>query len=752
MVVGICDDEKTDIWRGKGMGKSMKICSTPLIIGIVALVTSAAMFVVSGCGRQAVNSQNDVRTDMMLVKEDKTFVSEKKSFQLGGDEYLFAESMEGNDLYCLVQNEVEDYIRHYQLGDGTETQILLSDESDYRAYNFIKTGEGFWCLESGEQGKSRLAFYDGEGVFQKNIEITEVIETTELSYELSDLCEDKDENLYLLIGSRVYLFSKDGNLLGKTTLSGEGRGLDLDENGLVLAAYEEAEQFTGLVRISEKDASVRETICKPELLLYMGNLAGKCVYGFNSDKLYEVDLQNHVTKEILTWNSINILGNGVIDIFITSDSKRALSYDYEKHQILVYEMNEAQGDKQVEKDEIVVATISDLNHKLEQEIVMFNEQSKDVHVTLLKYFQGEYANGEDYQDAVNRFHIDVMTGKCEADLFWVQDDSLTTYAKYGVFEDLSPYLEKSKTVSEEDFLDNVIEAYTIDSKLIGIPTSCFVSTVFARKSHLDGKTSWNTQEMIDYSNQYPDIPFMAWMDGSSLLDNILVDGGGQYVDWDKGTCSFDSEEFRTLLTYLYSQNMYEASYENSLGFMISQGKALTVNTVLSDFDSIQEYRSMFEEDVVAIGYPAEDGKYGSYIVCSGMYTMNSKSAHKESAFDFLEFTLNSDISGGFPTNENKLSDLATRKKGNQDIFEDGVTVFDYGDWAYPIHTVDDTDISIVMDLLDNGSVMMLEDQRWKQVTNIVHEEAAAYFSNQKSIDEVCEVIQNRVTLYVNENK
>lgn len=38
-----------------------------------------------------------------------------------------------------------------------------------------------------------------------------------------------------------------------------------------------------------------------------------------------------------------------------------------------------------------------------------------------------------------------------------------------------------------------------------------------------------------------------------------------------------------------------------------------------------------------------------------------------------------------------------------------------------------------------------------QIEGIVMEEAAAFFSGQKSVEETAEIIQNRVKIYVNEN-
>lgn len=46
--------------------------------------------------------------------------------------------------------------------------------------------------------------------------------------------------------------------------------------------------------------------------------------------------------------------------------------------------------------------------------------------------------------------------------------------------------------------------------------------------------------------------------------------------------------------------------------------------------------------------------------------------------------------------------------------------------------------------------------RWKNISaiaiNIITEEAAPYFAGQKNVNEVADIIQNRVQIYVNENR
>jgi multiple sugar transport system substrate-binding protein len=75
--------------------------------------------------------------------------------------------------------------------------------------------------------------------------------------------------------------------------------------------------------------------------------------------------------------------------------------------------------------------------------------------------------------------------------------------------------------------------------------------------------------------------------------------------------------------------------------------------------------------------------------------------------------------------------------------------------------VDFDGVSIKIKPLTNEEIdtykKMIENSKgiWepdKKVLDIVKEEAAAYFAGDKSVDDVCKVIQDRVTTYVNESK
>ena len=61
----------------------------------------------------------------------------------------------------------------------------------------------------------------------------------------------------------------------------------------------------------------------------------------------------------------------------------------------------------------------------------------------------------------------------------------------------------------------------------------------------------------------------------------------------------------------------------------------------------------------------------------------------------------------------------------------------------------DEDISTYTTAVENASGLWSNDRK---VEDIIVEEAEAYFAGDKSVDEVVEIIENRVNTYINENR
>ena len=74
---------------------------------------------------------------------------------------------------------------------------------------------------------------------------------------------------------------------------------------------------------------------------------------------------------------------------------------------------------------------------------------------------------------------------------------------------------------------------------------------------------------------------------------------------------------------------------------------------------------------------------------------------------------------------------------------------DYGDVSFTFGPASDADIAL-LERLVAGTHKHYEQN--STVTEILMEETEAYFNGEKTVDEVAELIENRVSTYVNENR
>lgn len=75
------------------------------------------------------------------------------------------------------------------------------------------------------------------------------------------------------------------------------------------------------------------------------------------------------------------------------------------------------------------------------------------------------------------------------------------------------------------------------------------------------------------------------------------------------------------------------------------------------------------------------------------------------------------------------------------IYEDGLT--------FTFYAITGDEINVILNMLKEATPSFcVEDD---EIINIINEEAGAYYSGQKGIDDVVSIIQNRIQVYVNEN-
>ena len=250
-----------------------------------------------------------------------------------------------------------------------------------------------------------------------------------------------------------------------------------------------------------------------------------------------------------------------------------------------------------------------------------------------------------------------------------------------------------------------------------------------------------------------------------------------FVNFEKGTCNYDSDEFVKILEFAnkfpeeeeepdwehMNEDDYQKYYEDQQT-AVRKDKAF-LSTI--DFYDLRNYMrektSTFGEDITLVGFPSTDG-CGMMVSQNGSFSILSDSPNKDECWkfiskffteDYLSSTNSKYQAWGVPALksafEKKLEDCKenpywTDENGEKQYYDDETTI---GDQTIKIPNLTDEDCTFLKDFIYNANVHGV--QIWDdEIDSIVYEEIQAYFSGEKTAQQTAEIIQNRVSILVSE--
>ena len=185
-----------------------------------------------------------------------------------------------------------------------------------------------------------------------------------------------------------------------------------------------------------------------------------------------------------------------------------------------------------------------------------------------------------------------------------------------------------------------------------------------------------------------------------------------------------------------------------------------MNLYISSFNNISyNVNGIMGGEVSYIGFPTESGK-GSYLSANERYAISSKSSFIDGAWEFLRYYLTdeyqSELTWNLPVQKERFLELAqeaTRKPHYTDEETGEEVEYDYTTWMGGEEVIIDPLSQEQLDeLLDFIYTVDTAYSTNDEIMNIVSEDIEAYFSGQKSAEEVAAVIQNRAQLYIDVNR
>lgn len=668
----------------------------------------------------------------------------------------------------------------YSLEDDTlrEIPITVSSES-YMISRFVPDADGnvYVLIEdfnSAEETSAKadifLYQFDARGTVLLEKDITAIVGANGRDAYVNDIAVDAEGNVYLSVIDEIVFLNKEGEQRGSVEIRGVGGGcLGTGKDGKVYCSL----GGTILYQIDFQAKEVSNSYSELPGISGEGFGSGitKDLLLHDGIKVYEYDLATQSYEELLNWTECGINGMDVRYVGATENGIiGAILQNRDTNAVEIVKLTKTDASQVSEKEEVVIAVLRE-NQDLQEAVVEFNKSSDEYRVTIRTYIDSNDWSSDSFTTAMTNLNNDIVSTTNCPDIIDLSTVDEEIYAKQGVFEDLSLYLEQSSVLDKEDFFENILECYTYEGKLLSIPATFYIDTIVGKTSVVGEEMGWTLEEMLACAKEHPEAVLFDMESNSSILYSCLLYNQDTFIDWEKGECYFNTVEFKQVLEFA---NLLPAEVENySIGSMDVEGlrseTVLLERAYVSSVNQIQLEEAKFGEDVTFIGFPITDGSVGCSVYSGPRYGISVKAKNKDGAWAFIESYLTNaaqeEYNWSLPANKVQFEEMMHRQLNPEYVLDDegnpilnengepattaGSSTTWVGDWEYTYHTPTAEEAETLRKLIAAARPVDTLDT---EILSIVLEESSAFFSGQKSVDEVVNIIQNRVQIYISENR
>ena len=688
------------------------------------------------------------------------------------------------DLMRKVQESYEHGLVIFDFDGNPLSKIELPFNSDVINLFSGRNGEILCLVEHIDfdtLGTDReLLIYSVEGLLKESVKIPSDSGISPRKILVTD-----DGSLILSDYGSIEIISSKGELLGNV--------VDPDLDGNVVEAGDKyyalmsSYSDNGMVEsISFSELDIATCSLKGErkkLEATVGNVVsggdGKC-YTIDGNGIHRVDLSSGSLEEVLNWNSTDVnYSNFDPDSFrVISDSKSAfLRSAYETDKVTgdmiekTYAVSLVKTDKNPHagKKYIDMGTIGIPSGDLLDYIVSYNTEDGNTSRIRVRDYNTVLAPDLSYSQRQtilsDRVYSEMLEGKGPDIL--VDFSCFSQFNSEEILVDLNKYVDGPNGLNREEYFDNVLSAFENKGKLYQIPVCFDIRGLLGNKDLIGERTGWTYSEFSGIVEKLPsDVKVMAELEYNDLLERMLSDAMLDFIDYTKKDVYFDGDEFSQLLkiTKEYGTDYVETGNADGDGIpdftvsdpqqstedLMKQGKLALLPTEIYNLYRYAETRSILENRGIYIGMPSPSGSGVSAMPVLTL-AISSVSHNKDEAWTFIRRLFDEDSQYSYTSS---LGSIPLHRKAFDRICDDAISdnqflieQFEHDESFFSFFPFPDTMVRISQDdakgfksLIESVSTIMSTDP---SVLQIIEEEAAPYFRGEKSVEDVCRIVQDR---------
>lgn len=544
--------------------------------------------------------------------------------------------------------------------------------------------------------------------------------------------------LYTFSNGMLSSFDTAGHLTAQEPIALLTETLAADSDGEVWFVADTEEGAALQAVGSEKQVPISGISNGLPTLCYGADEPG-VLYLKDATALYRVPLQTGAAEKIADLAKLNVRGGQSFSR--TANGSFVFADDSSDIPALAAICPSASGGKQ--KTVLTLATVNPSGQTIAQ-VREFNRSSQDYQVEILDF--SAQLESSSYMDLFTTWNTAIVAGDTP-DMIDFSNLPWHSFADRGLLLDLNTILP------QEEILPWLWKSVSYNGGNYTFPGCFTVETLVGKQSKLGDRQHWTVQEFLDLSSS-SDIPMFSGMSRELFLfymEQYLLDA---FLDEETKTCSFDSEEFRSLLDYAATLDEPEElgfEVENAM-LLIRRDLALTEPVILNGIGQMHSAESYTVGEPLAwLGWP---GPNGTKVRPDAEIAVFKNSIHADGAAAFLQFLL-SDTSQttlgrfAFPMTVSAFeSEITAAMEPRNTNDPDLATEFTVDGTVYPVVPLSEEDAARYERFFESITTQVYNRP---EITDIFEAECAAFWAGDKTSAEAAAQIQMRVTLYFAEN-
>lgn len=387
---------------------------------------------------------------------------------------------------------------------------------------------------------------------------------------------------------------------------------------------------------------------------------------------------------------------------------------------------------------------------LDEMVTAFNRSRSDIRVEIVSYYDNDCDPAAGLEGLLNggregalQLKLDLVSGK-GPDMIAGTQELYDILAGMGALADLYGLMREDEELNREMLVSSAAEAYETEGKLYLLSPAFRINTMWGGRpaaGKSGGVTLAELKRILKENGRSANAVEGLQDPLYSALDHLCFFGMDDLIDWEEGTCDFEGEYFKGLLEFAGEYREKDAD---------TGEEALFTAGVIDSVADHQLETVRYGGELNYVGYPAEGGS-GTAAGFTDPVAINALGADVQAAWEFVKFyILHGYGDEGFPMVKEQFEEVMERAMTNDSFVDvDGsrkiLPKARYGDIL--IYAATEEDVSAVRRLVDNIGRRYVYNP---YIMRIVDEEAEYYFQGQKTADETAEIIQSRLSLWLQE--